>query len=293
MNRNANRNFAMRRAPIVALAAIVCAGCTSVPEPDDTASVSRTGPLELSKETFVGFRLGAMPQMSLGPSARSSRENGLFKISGEHAVLGQDEANGATMLVPNADAPKRRPFGASLEEHGEAVREFYLAAGLDATQVSSAQGLVGGSRSARSADDVPIEVGPVEYYSVLNRQIEGIPVPDSFAWAQLAEDGTVIAAGAYWPPIPKTKVLEAKAFAARIASPVEGAQYMRNLPPIESAGPPGQVSVRHSSFAQPELEPYVVYDIVTLVGVGRTSVTRHFDANGAEVRLPQERENER
>jgi hypothetical protein len=48
------------------------------------------------------------------------------------------------------------------------------------------------------------------YYSVVERAVDGIPVPDSFAWARANSESRIVEEAVYWPALPRDVLAEAK-----------------------------------------------------------------------------------
>ena len=56
----------------------------------------------------------------------------------------------------------------------------------------------------------PTSVSTRGYQSVLERQIDGIRIVDSIAWARMNDHGQVVAEWVYWPAIPSNVIQEAR-----------------------------------------------------------------------------------
>jgi hypothetical protein len=123
---------------------------------------------------------------------------------------------------------------------------------------------------------------------------------DSIAWARMTEQGNVISEWVYWPAIPAKILADARRLEEQIAP--GKTTFLVRLP---SGLPPGKVVIRHSAAtAEGPFEVYASYNVVertestlpardkNLGDVKVISVNvRHFDVNGDEIRLPQERRN--
>lgn len=229
-------------------------------------------------------------RLALGASVVDVIENGWEKKVGSWGVFALHRPNGysAGDQRPGSPALDRGPYGSDAAKHNAQVRSYFVASGLVASQIGSVRRWPPGWPRSRGRVPPPQPAELADhYYTHLGRALDRIPVVDSFAWARMNEDGVVVCEGVYWPPLPRKVADEAVTLAARLADGNTLCAFREKLP----AGP-GRVTVRHSSFApesasQP-FEAYAVYDIKTSTASGPGAV-RHFDADGAEVRLPQER----
>lgn len=121
-------------------------------------------------------------------------------------------------------------------------------------------------------------------YAVLTRQVEGIPVVDSVAWASMNTANEVLSEEVRWPAIPRHVVAEAHALAAR-AQAGDLAAVSRHETPLSAAG---RVVIRHATESDGGIGfAFAAYD-VAVPGPGGTTVTRHFAPSGEELKLPRE-----
>jgi hypothetical protein len=145
---------------------------------------------------------------------------------------------------------------------GQHVREYFVAMGVASCQVGAPQ-INGGSTGRTGA---------------LVREIDGIPVAESLAFAQFDNQDQTTSEGFYWPTIPADVVTAARAFRDRLADPAALAAY-RALLPAEAQGD-GRVLIRHSDLSS--TAPFAsaaVYDVfVKYVPTGGTNLD--FDADG-------------
>ena len=154
-----------------------------------------------------------------------------------------------------------------------------------------------------SSDDVSTGRPKVTaYYSVIERAVEVVPVPDSFAWARINRDGQVVAEAVYWPALPAGVLAQARRMS-------QGDALSRAEQAIKAR--PGevlvdnQVTIRHTSAAHDK--PFAAHASIDVRvrlaaptrsdsdyrrgagsgGVG-AGLIRHFDAEGMEFQLPEE-----
>jgi hypothetical protein len=280
-------------------------GCASTPEIEDqgrgvagsAAPFARLGVAEpvsgaaQSARGLLEYRhTPDRSRMLTGPNAASRFEDGMQKVVGDWGTMAIDVRNGHAQGVPNADAPTlaRAPFGSTLAEHNEHVKAMFVAAGVPEAEIGSVQGSVGQGYGGRAGEEAE-PYGNRWYVSTLTRTAGGIPVGESFAWAQIDERDEVVSEAVYWPAIPQKVIDEAKALQAKLDAPGGRESFLSTLAIDRAEAASGRVVIRHSSaVAEGPFETHAVYD-VTRRTRGGMSHTLHFDANGAEVRLPQER----
>jgi hypothetical protein len=226
-------------------------------------------------------------KFSIGETRRHKRQNRFDRIEGTNGVFAVHLRNGSVLAIPNADAPSLRVsrFGPTAQEHNAWVLQYFSAAGLprDQTEGVHAASMIDitGSMDKRQA-----QMQLVAYYSILERAVDGIPVVDSFAWARVNADGEVVSEAVYWPSIPNHVLAEAKRLRNLIEDPDSRATYESRLGTGHSGG---DVVIRHASAeVNTDFEALASYDVTVRSGTD-SSFTRHFDVNGTERRLPQER----
>jgi hypothetical protein len=252
-------------------------------------------------------RFSAGPQQS---DLRRVEEHGFSKMVGPEGVFAIDSRNGLALAIRSGGANKdearseeaeaEKPTLLDPDKHNERVVDYFVSAGIPRDQVGAVHANTYLSASGSMNDNRPPAVKVDGYASVLERWVENFAVPDSVAWARIDEQGTVVAEWVYWPAIPAKVLVDARRLEERLAS--NKSEFLARLPPDL---PPGQVVIRHSSATEDgPFEAYASYDVVDRKestipardknqgGAQVISVTvRHFDADGAEIRLPQERRN--
>jgi hypothetical protein len=200
-----------------------------------------------------------------------------------------DPANGHEFGTQRRGSPlyTLAPYGNSPTEHGTAVLAYFESCGLPTNEVGGVLPRVG-SLTVGQAGQAFQEVGPKSYYSAVTRAVQGIPIRDSVAWARMDVNGDVLREEVYWPSIPQGVIDNAVALQTQISTASGLAAYQSALP--AGAGQ-GSVVIRHSSAWAPRVAPfeaYAVYDVTTSDGHGSSS-TIHYDAQGIQVQLPQEK----
>lgn len=239
----------------------------------------------------------------VGDSRGDVREYGLIKVVGSEGSFAVDEANGTVIAVPNArSAAQQRGvwYTRGSQSHNDDVRAYFMAAGIPQDQIASVDATTSLYGAGGEADRSSLQPKIAGWQSILHREIRGVPVIDSVAWARMDDDRHVIAEWVYWPAIPAKAIDDAVRLRTSLASESQRAAFLSRLP---ADLPGGQVVIRHSSaVTSGPFEAVATYDVIerrisadasTGAAVRAASVVRHFDANGSEIRLPQERRERR
>jgi hypothetical protein len=237
-------------------------------------------------------------------------EHGFAKVVGPEGVFAVDLRNGLAVAVQSRSANKgearaddalsKTSYVMDPNKHNEQVVDYFIAAGIPQDQVGGVHANTYLSSSGWTNDERP-PVPKVEgYASILERKVEKYPVLDSVAWARMDEQGKVVSEWVYWPAIPARALADARRLEEQVAP--GKTEFLARLP---SGLPPGKVVIRHSAaMAEGPFEVYASYDVLerkesTLPARDKSQgdarvvsvIARHFDVNGAELRLPQERRN--
>ncbi len=243
-------------------------------------------------------------------AVRRVEENGFAKVVGPAGVFAVDLRNGLALAVQSGGANKgeatapeaasAQPYSLDAGKHNEQVTDYLVSAGIPRDQVGGVHANTYLSASGSTQDERPAAPRVDGYASILERKIDKFGIPDSTAWARLDEQGRVISEWVYWPPIPAKALADARRLEELVASKDQA--FSGRLP---SGLPLGKVVIRHSSATEDgPFEAYASYDVVerretVIPPLDRTqnevrvvSVNvRHFDLDGNELRLPQERRN--
>jgi hypothetical protein len=258
------------------------------------------GTVEAPTGGAPGYQHG--PQRSkfvVGEHARREQKFGYLKSVGDQGTLATSISNGSALALPshNAASLTLPPFGKSPNEHDAWVKDYFLKLGLPSEQVVGVRGMSMIDAHGRASELGRSPARVTAYYSALQRTIDGVPVPDSFAWARVNSRGDVVQEGVYWPALPASVLSEARQLQAVLAEPERLAAYKSRLP---LSAETGTVAIRHSAATSPDaFECFASFDV--LVHSSRpllqnasapatwVDVTRHFDIDGKEHFLPQER----
>lgn len=188
------------------------------------------------------------------------------------------------------------------DKHNQQVVDYFLAAGVPKDQIGGVHATTYLSSSGSLKDPRPAPPKIDGYASVLERKIDKYPVVDSVGWARMTDQGRVVSEWVYWPAIPAKALTDARRL-DELATNSGKTDFLARLP----AGlPSGKVVIRHSSaVAEGPFEVFASYDVLERRTSSMTAgeenpsdahqlvsvVVRHFDVDGVERRLPQERRN--
>jgi hypothetical protein len=253
----------------------------------------------------VGYQHGLeSSQFMIGKNKRNLREFGFIKVVGSKGTFAVDASNGAVIAIQDADSIEQQKtvaFTLEAYKHNQLVLDYFLNAGIPKEQISSVHAttslFAGGGKGERAA--IPKISG---WQSVIQRVIEGVPVIDSVLWARMNDQGKVISELIFWPPISSKAIDEVKLLRAKLSKKPLREDFLSRLP---RGLPPGNIVIRHSSLtAEGPFEVFASYDVIerrellssvdpTGKSEGRTApagwVVRHFDLEGNERKLPQEK----
>jgi len=293
------------RIPISALAlgVLVClGGCATV----DTPQPPRPGTIAAPAGGADGYQHGFEgSRFVVGDAARRSVQYGYIKQRGDSGTIAIKMSNGSAFGVPNAGSEyaSSSRYAGSPDDHNAQVKGYFLALGLPASQVADVRAMTLLQADGQIGESSPAAPRILGYYSVVSRNVEGVPVADSFAWARLDAEGRVVQEGIYWPALPPTVIAEVRAFKTALADPERRRTLMARIPTDAGAT---AIVIHHSSSEEDQFRTFASLDATTrtfLVApgdndkrqsigssrAGGTSVVHHYDINGNEQFLPQER----
>jgi hypothetical protein len=276
---------------LFALSLLVCACNAEAGHPDDARRLTREGLQEgaavassqLSQRVeFPAFQLSADgSRFATGIVVRTDHLFEFDRVVGTDGVLAFGK-HGVTLGVPNADAAsvKAPPFRGSGAEHTSKVKDYFLGAGLPSSQLGEEHIHAAMQQGAALSEQLAGQAKPTfaGYTTVLYRQLDGIPVRGSYAWARFNAEDVVVAEEVFWPALPAFLVAEAQAFRARLTDPQQREAFLASVPAKHRALTP-VVVVTHSPHFQDAFETAVVAEFPT------TDDVRHFAADGKAFRF--------
>jgi hypothetical protein len=272
----------MRHLPMFLAVLGVTAGCANGIQPDEGRRVSG----KLSADPISGYKHSFDKSLvKLGSISSRISDQGFSKVIGSDGVFAVDEINGFAESVPNPEAIARRPpYPGTAADHHARTAQYFLIAGLPSDQI----GVIQVHTAMRGGQSVTGQRTPDQflgYYSIIGRQILGVPVSESFAWARFNVDGDVVEEAVFWPELPGQLKTDVQSFLDVTANVDRSDALKAN---IEKGAPghgkaPGRIVIHHQN-ATDRAAPFsrVLYD-VTLPGERQR--TRRFDMSGAEVVL--------
>jgi len=233
-------------------------------------------------------------KFNIGVAARSALEGSFNKVIGAEGVLATNEVTGAVRGILNGGAAaERRPaLSKSADVHNARVLKYFTECGLPVDQIGQAQVLtLMAGDGPTSAQVDAIRPTFVAYTTVITRQIDGIPVPDSFAAARFNADDQPTMEWVYWPAIPKQVVSDAKTMQAALADPAQRALILANLPAAAWTAQQ-EIAIRHSDFA--DESPFRAFGSLDVhikrdANGGLRGRTRNIDIRGQELIHPNRR----
>ena len=266
----------------------------------------KAGIIESDAGGAVGYQHGLkQSRFVTGKESQTVDAAGWSKQVGAEGAFATSLHNGVVLALPNAHAQlgRKSECVTDPDKHNDEVLRYFVAAGIPRDQIAGVHAMTLLSSTGRRGEARASAPKIDGYISVLERKIVDYNVPDSVAWAQMDKGGNIISEGVYWPAIPSSAVRDAKHMKDMLATNADKAKLLAHVP----AGlAPGEVVIRHSSAAmqQGSFEVLATYDVMeqrtspeavasaSARGTRQGSVImRHFDSDGVERRLPQERRN--
>jgi hypothetical protein len=214
---------------------------------------------------------------------------GFSKIVGTNGVFATDETNGWVLATPNGGAPstQRPPYSGDADDHNSKVLAYFLSAGIPQDQIGGVNVhtmMQGGINATgeRTADRL------LGYYSLLTREINGILVAESTAWARFNVDNDLVEESVFWPELPATVVDQATAMSTQVADVSQLGSLQQT---IEASYPgygtaTGHVVIHHADSTYHGAS-FVVVTYDSTPGHDGLGVY-HFDKNGQRVILAHE-----
>jgi hypothetical protein len=238
-------------------------------------------------------------RFAIGEELRRVEENGYSKVVGPNGVFAINLQTGLAAASQSGTSDKEGMEGVYREEkagyvmdpdvHNQRVVDYFVAAGIPKDQIGGVHATTYLSSSGSLNDAQPAPPKIDGYASILERKIDNHMVVDSIAWARMSDQGRVVSGWVYWPAIPAKALIDAR----RLEELTSNSDFLARLP---TAPPRGKVVIRHSSATEEgPFEVFASYDVferkTSSVSGGEITVIRHFDVDGVERRLPQERRN--
>jgi hypothetical protein len=105
------------------------------------------------------------------------------KVVGADGVIAQNTVTGAVRAILNSTSPvsARPPYSVTAAPHNARVLEYFTSCGLPVDQVGMVQALTLMNSDSSTPSNTDVEPRFVAYTTLITRQVNGIPIPDSFA----------------------------------------------------------------------------------------------------------------
>jgi hypothetical protein len=230
----------------------------------------------------------AASKFSPGSSWIQKSEVGMLKLVGDQGVFATNPT-GMVLAISNAAAAVRKrggPLPGGAAAHDQAVRDYFVSAGLPQDQIDAVEAypVLGAEIPPASLPVARSPAGtPLFNYSMIRRQIAGIPVPDSYAWARINQDAAVVCESVYWPQIPQSEIAKAQSLAQSMSNADSAAIYLAKLPSKRQ----GKVVIRHTPGEWNQgFVALAAYDVED--GSSNSRRIIHFDSDGVRRDLPHE-----
>jgi hypothetical protein len=245
-------------------------------------------PRELVEAKIAGFRHSASRSaFRLGDGRREDHTNGFQRVVGSEGVIAIADGTGGFQAIPNAGAPSRRRPGLfqTGNEHNAYAKDYFVDAGLPQNQI--AQVLTHTEMSSAGEVDQlhrtthPDNIQLLRFVTRITRQVEGIAVPDSYAWTTFDDRAEASAEDVHWPELAPRALQEAQHIQGSIDRLTALATAALRETPTNV-----EVAIHHSDWTDRNIWSTASLDVT--VRVLATAVTHHFDRDGREFRLPSE-----
>jgi hypothetical protein len=278
----------------VVMAMAISYGCGTNPEEVSGSAPSRvkvsTRLPTPSSSSLPGYaHLLSNSHFAMGTSPVARTEYGMDKIVGSEGTFATFPITQMVLAVPNADAPSKQVarYPGAGSDHNAAVLAYFVGAGLPQNQVGPIEvhsRVRGSIQTSGSLSTSTPEL--VAYTSYVTRQVGGVQIADSYAWARLNANGDVVTESVYWPEIQGSVVDDATAFSAVLADPAATASFYASLP-SDVLAKTGTLYVHHTPGNwNGAFEAVTTFDMVEPSGR-----VRHFTQAATEYQLASEAPN--
>jgi hypothetical protein len=249
---------------------------------ESTATASQPVTSTPIPEIVKGYRHDpSVSRFKLGPGIYSeSTAIGSRYVGSKGAIL--ITTTGATIAVPNADSGVEAagPLSTDPAVHTAAVLAYFGAAGLPPAQIAGTRISTFMAATGSTSDQVAPIPKLVGYSTVIDRQVGGVRISGSYAWARLNANGDVMAEEVYWPDLPAAVVSEAAQMQMAMGTAANKSALMAKLP-ARWALAENQVVIRHSPHYQVTFEAYAAVEVRTQSQPGPA----WYDLNGQQLLL--------
>ena len=286
---------------LVAILAAATPACDSSVDPaadrarhshESTAQVARAltvggppsllSPGPLGTDAISGYRHERVHSLfAFGPGAPTPTVDGPITrhIGSEGTFV--EWANGFSMARAHAFAASSAalPFSRVSAEHNARVVAYFVGLGMPTDQMGSpAIGTL--MRRTGATNGTQLTETLVGYTTGIPRFIDGIPVPESHAWAQFNKNDEVVAEQVWWPALPASLHAEVATFKAMMSNSSAAAVFRAKVG-ASSTGDDLTMAIHHS---RPSGDNWFLRVTMDFAPRGRSAVV-HFDLSGTPVVL--------
>lgn len=243
----------------------------------------------------------AKSRFDLGAVRRTQVEGPYQRVLGSNGVFMVDTVTGATLAVRTPPSVAKgtpvvvddAPMTSDPKAHSRIVRDYLVAAGVPAAEVSGTHVTTTMAGGGQVADGVQPAKSKLLYYTThLERSLGGIPVEGSYAFAALDKNRKVITEGVYWPTIDASVVREAQALKQKLASASEQTSFLAKVKSAQPMAdlPTGDVKIVHTSAGyHGKFEAEAVYSVIARNPVGGKAQIVRFNDVGTRVTMADDR----
>ncbi len=223
-------------------------------------------------------------QFAVGSGAKSVQLGNQERIEGSWGVRAVDSRNGAFLAVPSAGAPcLSSDWKGTAKQHEELAVAYFKKAGIPQDQIMGTSVVT--EMGVDEGPDDRFTAAPrlISYSTHIERQVEGLPVPDSRMWVSFNQNSEIRSEGVFWPAIPVSVLAKAKLIQAMVGSAAKvnafHARLVSRRPDIRES--PGRVSIFHSDPTFPgPVQFLAAYEAISL---GNKPHSIFFDETGNEL----------
>jgi hypothetical protein len=199
-----------------------CTGCSASSMSSAPVSFVIPGFIQTIKLTKCG----------LGSGVHEVSAPGTTEWVGSEGAFVVDLSNQSSFCLTNPFRPLKGP--SATEEISE-VKAYFASVGMPSAQV----GDVSTSYFVDSSGEQFVSVK-------VQRVVDGVPVPESSAWASLVK-GESVGEGVYWPALPASVSKELAELQAILANPSEFAAFQAKL---QTSYVTGSIVIHHTSISE-------------------------------------------
>lgn len=223
-------------------------------------------------------------EFALGTGAKSAQLGTQLRFEGPWGVKAVDSRTGSFLAVPSSGAPcLSSDWKGSAKEHEDLAVTYFKKAGIPQDQILGFSVVTEMGVDEGEEDRFTPAPRLISYSTHIDRQVEGIPVPNSRMWVSFNQNSAIRSEGVFWPEIPSSTLAKAKAIQANLNSADKIHKFHTRLISRRSdvKASPGHVAIFHSDPTFPGPVQFVAaYEAISQ---GKKPHSILFDENGLEL----------